>query len=189
MSPPNEPGRWQVVREEHLYSNPWVELRLQTLRLPDGRHYEYTRVDRPRQGVGIFLIDAQGQLLLQREFRPPLDAVVWQVPGGLMDLDEPPLRSAQRELREESGYRAGRWQRLGTVYDNPGLGNACSTLFAAFDPHHAGEATPDDHEVVESHWVTPTWLRQAVRQGEIVDRVVLSGLAFLWNDGLLDSGG
>ncbi|MDQ4076854.1 MAG: NUDIX hydrolase [Chloroflexota bacterium] len=171
---------WATLDEEIPFENRWVRVRLQRVRLPNGREYEYSRVDRPKQGVGVLLFDEESRLLLEREYRHAVQEVIWQVPGGLMDESEPPLVSVQRELLEETGYEAEEWSDLGYFYDNPGLGNACSRLFLARQPRRVAEPEPDHAEWVELHWVTLDWLREAVRQGDIVDRVVLGGIAMLW---------
>jgi ADP-ribose pyrophosphatase len=176
---------WRTLDETIPFENRWVRVRLQQVRLPDGREYEYSRVDRPQQGVGIFLLDDGNRLLLEREYRHAVGQVVWQLPGGLIDEDEPPLRSAQRELREETGYEAETWVELSHFYDNPGLGNASSLLFLARGPRRVAPPAPDHAEWVELQWVTLSWLRESIRKGDIVDRVVLAAIAMLWARGEL----
>ncbi|MBA3531725.1 MAG: NUDIX hydrolase [Ardenticatenales bacterium] len=178
---PFEP--WTVLSEEQHYENRWVRVRAQRVRLPNGVEYDYTLVDRPAQGVAVMLFDNEERLLLEQEYRHAVQQVVWQVPGGLINESEPPLVSAKRELLEESGYEADEWLEIGSFYDNPGLGNASSLLFLARLPRRVSESAWDEAEAVELHWVTLSWLREAVQRGEIVDRVVLSGLGMLWARG------
>src|SRR5688572_25356730 len=97
-------GPWETIGEQVAFENRWVQVRLQTVRLPGGQVYEYTIVDRPAQGVAVCLFDAHSRLLLEREYRHAVGKVLWQLPGGLIDQGEPPLQSAIRELREETGY-------------------------------------------------------------------------------------
>jgi 8-oxo-dGTP pyrophosphatase MutT (NUDIX family) len=179
-------GPWETIGEKVAFENRWVKVRLQQVRLPNGKEYEYTIVDRPEQGVAVFLFDAQRRLLMEREYRHALGQVVWQIPGGLIDEDEPPLESAIRELREETGYAGREWVELGEFYDNPGLGNARSILFMAqVTPTDATTTEWDDAEAIEMEWVTMEWLREAIQRGEIIERVVLSGLGMLWARGWL----
>lgn len=179
-------GPWETINEKVAFENRWVQVRLQQVRLPNGQEYEYTIVDRPEQGVAVFLFDADRRLLMEREYRHALGQVVWQIPGGLIDGDEPPVESAIRELREETGYAGTGWVELGEFYDNPGLGNARSILFMAqATATEAIDTAWDDAEAIEMEWVTLEWLREAIQRGEIIERVVLSGLGMLWARGWL----
>ena len=172
-------AKWRTLHDRIAYENQWVQVRVQAVELTDGERYSYTVVDRPAQGVATFLFDEDGRLLIEQEYRHAIGEVVWQLPGGLIDEGETPLESAQRELREETGYEAADWQPLGGFYDNPALGNAHSTLFVARHPRRAARAR-DAAEWVTTQWVTMDWLREAIRAGQIVDRVILSGVAMLW---------
>ena len=179
-------GHWETIDEKVAFENRWVQVRLQTVLLPSGQEYEYTVVDRLEQGVAVFLFNADRRLLMEREYRHAINQVVWQIPGGLIDGDETPLQSAIRELREETGYVATEWVKLGEFYDNPGLGNARSILFMAqVSPSDTLMTEWDDAEAIEMEWVTLEWLREAIQRGEIVERVVLSGLGMLWARGWL----
>jgi ADP-ribose pyrophosphatase len=176
---------WLVLNEETLFENPWVQVRQQRVRLPEGTEYDYTIVDRPKQGVGVLLFDGEGRLLLEREYRHAIGQVVWQIPGGLLDDTHSPLENMQRELREETGYEAAEWEELDEFYDNPALGNASSRLFLAHRPQQTANLHWDEAESVECHWVTLEWLREAIQRGEIIDRVVLAGVAMLWARGII----
>jgi len=176
---------WTVLGETIPFKNRWVQVRLQQVRLPNGQQYEYSIVDRHSQGAAVFLVDEQGRFLLEQEYRHPVKQVVWQLPGGLIDESEPALVAAQRELREETGYEADEWLSLGEFYDNPGLGNASTHLFLARSPRLVGSPSWDEAEEIESNWVTQTWLREAIAQNKIVDRVVLAGVGILCSRGLL----
>ena len=119
---------WELVESREAFHNRWLHVTLDTVRLPDGRTYEYTNVHREVAGVGIVGLNAAGEILLQQEYRHPVGQVVWQVPGGLTNPGEDLLVCAARELREESGYEAESLEYLGAFWDNPGLGNAISHL-------------------------------------------------------------
>ncbi len=175
---------WELVDSREAFHNRWLHVTLDTVRLPDGRTYEYTNVHRDVAGVGIVGLNAAGEILLQQEYRHPVGQVVWQVPGGLANPGEDLLVCAARELREESGYQAESLEYLGAFWDNPGLGNAISHLVLARNLQPVGGQHPDEAEIVSSHWVTLPWLKQAVADGTIKDRVVICALAYLWLRGL-----
>jgi len=121
-------------------------------------------------------------VLIEKEFRYPVDQVIWQLPGGIIDPDEEPLEAAQRELAEETGHTADTWRLLGAVWDNPAFEDMLIYVFVAEHTKPNGETNPDEHEWVESEWVEMDWLKEQIRSGEIKERVVLSALGFLWAD-------
>lgn len=168
---------WDVKGERLVYEDRWVRLALAEVVLPDGRSYEYTALRR-RAGAAVVALDGDN-ILLQQEYRYPLDAVIYQLPGGLVEEGEQPLATAQRELREETGYDAGEWRRLGIVQDNPGLIDGPSTLFLARQVRRVATPRRDDAEFLTFDWYSLAWLQENIAAGEIVDRVLLSAYAFL----------
>jgi ADP-ribose pyrophosphatase len=87
------------------------------LELPDGREKVYP-VMALGASVGILPFLSDGRVILVRQYRHITRDFSWEIPGGGMLPDEPPEKAAQRELREESGYRAGRLRRLGGFWPN-----------------------------------------------------------------------
>ena len=79
-------------------------------------------------------VDANGDVVLERQYRAALDANLLEIPAGKRDVaDEPPEEAARRELVEETGLQAARWSELGTFYNSPGFADEHSTLFLAQD--------------------------------------------------------
>ncbi|MDQ7030775.1 MAG: NUDIX hydrolase [Ardenticatenia bacterium] len=177
-----------MLSEQVVYQDRWVRVVLAEVRLPTGERYTYTALRRV-PGAAVVAVNAQGELLIQEEYRYPLDAVVYQVPGGLVEPGESPLDAARRELLEEAGYEAEEWRFLGTVEDNPGLIEGTTTLFLARGLHLAGSSRPDTAEFVTHHWRSPAWLRRHIAEGAVQDRVVLAAYAFLVAHGVLEERG
>ncbi|HYN87472.1 MAG TPA: NUDIX hydrolase [Ardenticatenaceae bacterium] len=174
-------SRWETLATIVAFQNKWLTVLLDRVRLPgSGQDYEYTRIRRETQGVGVIVLDDQGRVLLEREYRHAVGEVIWQLPGGLYGPDEEPLLAAQRELREETGVEADEWIELGSFYDNPALSNASNTLYLARQVRSVGTPSPDHAEFVTIEWRDLAWLREAVRRGEIMDRVILCAVALLW---------
>jgi ADP-ribose pyrophosphatase len=152
------------------------------VQLPTGQHYTYTRLEPAGIGVGVIGFNAAGEILLEREYRHGVNAVIWQLPGGLAAPDEDLQAGALRELLEETGYApaaATTVRYLGVVWDNPALGTMSSHLYAAWDLQPTDQPRRDPAEFVTLHWVSPSWLKEAVRTGEIKDRVVAAAVAYL----------
>jgi ADP-ribose pyrophosphatase len=82
--------------------------------------------------VGVLALDDDGRVLLLRQYRHPVGAYLWEPPAGLTDVaGEDPLVTAKRELLEETGYVAQRWERLVSFFNSPGGMDEHLTLYLA----------------------------------------------------------
>ncbi len=108
---------WDRVGTRTLYEQAHVVVREDTLKLPDGRERAYP-VLRLGASVGILPFLSQDRVVLVRQYRHLTRGFSWEIPGGGILPKERPDDAAQRELREEAGYRAGRLWRLGGYWPN-----------------------------------------------------------------------
>ena len=125
----------------------------------------------------VILPRRDGHVLLIRQYRLPMRKQLWEIPAGRCDPGEPPLDAAQRELQEETGYRAGRLDLLRAFYLSPGILDERMHLFLATDLT-AGEAAREEGEEIDN-LVTP-W-DDAVRMvydGAIEDAKTIAGLLY-----------
>ncbi len=175
---------WQRLRSRTAFSNQWLSVELDDVRLPNGQVYEYTLIRRLADGVAVFAFDDQQRLLLEQEYRYPVDQVIWQLPGGLVDAHEDPLTAIQRELAEETGYEAEVWEYLGAFWANPALGEAKIHLYLAQKLRPTGRVELDPAEFITTAWRSWEWVKEAVRKGEIRERVILAGMGMLMARGL-----
>jgi 8-oxo-dGTP pyrophosphatase MutT (NUDIX family) len=181
---PADPQPWATTTTATAFENRWVTVALDQVQLPTGKHYEYTRVNVNGIGVGVVGFNAVGEILLEREYRHGVGAVVWQLPGGLANAEEDLLAAGLRELLEETGHAPAQpspttVRYLGMVWDNPGLGTMQSHVVAAWDLVETVHPRRDPAEFVTLHWRSLAWVKAAIRTGEIQDRVVLAALAYL----------
>jgi ADP-ribose pyrophosphatase len=186
-----DPQRWQTLDTHTVYHNRWIRVMVDDVALPDGRRYEYTRLEPAGIGVAIIGFNRQGEVLLEREYRHGVGEVVWQLPGGLADGDEDLQSAGLRELLEETGHapraiNVESVRYLGMVWDNPGFGKAQSQIFAAWELEEVRVSRRDPAEFVTVHWKSQRWLREAIRTGEIQDRVVVSAVSFLLLNGWME---
>ena len=113
----NELRPWKRLGSRTIHRSDRVVIREDRLQLPDGgeRHYPVMQLG---MSAGIVPMTADGQVILIRQYRHVTDDFAWEIPGGGLHPGESPDAAAQRELREEAGYRAGRLRRLGSFWPN-----------------------------------------------------------------------
>lgn len=144
---------------------------------PDGREFRRQTVVHPG-AVAVVPFDHRGELLLIRQFRAAARGWLLEFPAGTLEPGEAPLACARRELREETGFAARRWRRLGSIYTAPGFCTEVIHLFAA------RELRPAPLEQDADEWIEVVPMRlqaamRAVRTGRIRDGKTLSALLHL----------
>lgn len=160
-----------------IYCGRIIQLNLEQAVLPDGRQIELEIVHHPG-GVAILAEDAQARLCVIRQYRHAAGGWLWEFPAGKLEVDEPPERTARRELLEEAGVEAAHWRKLGQTVTSPGVLTEVIHLYHASGLRmqtHAHEAD----ELIEIHWFDLATIEQMVRSGEITDAKTLVGL-YLW---------
>lgn len=151
-----------------------IKLSQETVELPDGRMMTLEIVHHPG-GAVIAAIDEKQQVCLIRQHRHAVGDWVWELPAGLLEAGEQPETSARRELQEETGLSALDWRPLGQILSSPGFCDEKLHLFLATSLSH-GEASPDENEFIEMHWVPLDQAVDMALQGEIDDAKSVIGL-------------
>lgn len=159
---------WKRLRSERLLETPYFALRSDRLRLPGGAVKDpYYVVERPDAAI-IFPLTGEGEVVLVRQYRPPLERMELGLPAGLVEEGEKPEAAARRELLEETGYSGDQWEPLGSLASSPSLKDNWAYLFLARGVEESAPPAPDEHELVEVVRVPVGDLRGLIRSGEIV---------------------
>jgi ADP-ribose pyrophosphatase len=138
----------EVERSERVFRGPIFDVVVESLRLPSGLEQELAIVDH-RGAVAVAPLDEQGRLLLVRQYRHATGDWLLEVPAGRLEPGEEPLAAAKRELEEETGLRAGSWERLTEFFPAPGFCSERITLYLATElaaVPGGGLASDDDEE-------------------------------------------
>ena len=152
-----------------------------TVRLPDGQEATREFVLHPGAVMVIGLLD-DGRVVLERQYRHPMQQVMIEFPAGKLDAGEGSLACAQREMREETGYSASDWQFICTIHNAIAYSDEHLDIFLARGLV-SGEQQLDPGEFLELISVSPDALMTWVREGKITDVKTLIG-AF-WLDKIL----
>jgi ADP-ribose pyrophosphatase len=159
---------WKRLGSERLMQNSYFSVRSDRLRLPDGGIKDpYYVIERPDAAI-VFPLTESGEVVLVRQYRPPIGMMELGLPAGLVEEGERPDEAARRELAEETGYTGGEWEPLGSVASSPSLKDNWAYLFLARDVEETAAPDPDEHELVEVVKVPLEDLRGLVHTGKIV---------------------
>ena len=116
-------------------------------------------------------------VLLIRQYRLPTRESLWELPAGRCEKGEDSLETAKRELAEETGYRAKRWEKLLSFYPAPGFASELMHAFLAEDLT-AGKAAPEPYELIEARWFDRTDALEMIQRGEIRDGKTVATLLY-----------
>ncbi len=170
---------YERLKSEIVYTGRVFTIRVDTVRLPDGRQ---TRLDVVEHDGSVIIIpmDAAGNLLFVRQYRHPAGLDLLELPAGMLNQNEDPLTSAHREVREETGMRAETMEHLGGFFLAPGYSTEYMNVYLATS------LVPDplEADADEDISVIPVPLSEALTlagNGEIPDAKSLAALLLLKN--------
>jgi ADP-ribose pyrophosphatase len=155
-----------------------IEVCLDTTVLPDGTTIRRDVILHPGAVVVLPMVD-DGHVCLLRNHRFIIGETLWELPAGTLEPGEPPDRAAVRELVEETGYTAGRWQKLTTCYASPGCLSELMHLYAALDLT-PGTMRPENDEDLVPHVIPWEQALGWALDGTIRDVKTIAGL-LLWD--------
>lgn len=159
--------RFEFVDESLSYQGTRYQMYTRREKLPDGRVVDRDVLRHPGAAV-ILPVLADGRILLVEQHRSALGHNLLEIPAGLIEDGEDPINCARREIREETGYEAGKMTSLLEILPATGFSDEKMFIFLAEQLEYVGQ-DPDEDEWVEVHAVTPKAARELLEMGEIID--------------------
>jgi ADP-ribose pyrophosphatase len=175
--------REDTIDSTVVYQGHFLQMRRDRIRLPDGREAAREYVVHPG-AVMIVAILPDGRLVMERQYRYPVSRTMIEFPAGKLDAGEGGLACAQRELWEETGYKARRWAKAGVMH--PVIGYATEFIEIWFaDELTLGERHLDDGEFLDVFAASLAELEAWMRDGELTDAKTVVGMMWLqqWRAG------
>jgi len=163
-----------VVSSEEIFSGRVVTLRVDTVRLPDGRT-STREVVFHRGAVAIVPFLDDDTIVMVRQYRRAVDEILLELPAGTLEQGEPSQECARRELEEETGYKAATFKRLFEQYLAPGYSSEKLIVFEARGLT-SGDQHPDEDESLEIVLVPVAEVYDCIARGDIKDAKSIAGL-------------
>lgn len=163
-----------TLRTRQIYEGRIIKLSVLDVRLPDGNESQRELITHPG-AVAIVALDSHENVLLVRQFRTAANRILMEIPAGTLHPGEDPYACAERELREETGYKPGQLEAIGGIYAAPGYTTEFIHLFYATDLSESRLAHDDDEFIEVDHVPLPEAIRM-IESGIIADGKSVSGL-------------
>ncbi len=134
--------------------------------------------EHPGGAVVLPLLD-DGRIVFVYQYRYPLDQYIYELPAGKLDADEQPEVCAARELEEETGYTAGKLEKLTAIYTTPGFCNEKLHIFIARELMEGKQRLEEGELGLTLKYIPAKEALHMVSSNEIVDAKTIAGLFFL----------
>ncbi len=173
------PSVWPLLSSKELGDFKVFSVRGDRTRSPrSGEPHDFYVLECSDWANVIPLTDAN-EVVLVSQFRAGTRSVTLEIPGGSVEKGESAAAAVRRELREETGYAARSWKRIGVVHPNPAIqGNRCSTYLAR-GCREVGELIPDEGEDLAVELVPLAKIPDLIRRGRITHSLVIAAFHFL----------
>jgi len=166
---------WQTVSTRPIYENSWISVREDQVINPGGGNGIYGVVHMKNKAIGIIPLDEKGNTYLIGQYRYALNEYSWEIPmgGGIIGIDI--LESAQRELKEETGFTARRWTNIARLHTSNSVTDEEGFVFLAQDLI-PGETEFEETEDLKIKKVSLTEAVRMAMENEITDCISVAGL-------------
>ncbi|MEU9887172.1 NUDIX hydrolase [Sphaerisporangium sp. NPDC051011] len=168
--------RWQVNSEEPLYTDPWLDIRVADVELPDGRHLDH-RLIRTAPGAGAVVTDERRRVLLIWRHRFITDSWGWEIPIGKIEDGEEPAGAAAREVEEETGWRPGPMRPLVKVQPTNGISDSVHHIYHADSATYIGPPT-EGWEAERVEWAPLSDVPRLIGKGDLVSGTSMAALLY-----------
>ena len=167
---------WTTLSTRPVYENPWIAVREDQVRRPDGQPGIYGVVHFKNSAVGVLPVDESGRIWLVGQYRYTIHQDSWEIPEGGGPPGEPPEETARRELREETGLNAGRVEWIANAHLSNSVSDELAHIYRATELTQ-GPSTPEGTERLQVRLFDWADAWAMLRRGEITDSMTV--IAFL----------
>jgi len=169
------PNPWKTKSKKEVYRNPWIVVEDHEAINPSGGESQYGVVKFQNLAVGVVALTEDAQTYLVGQHRYPLDSYSWEIPEGGCPIGTDPLKSAKRELVEETGITAKMYERIATLFLSNSVTDEKAIVYLATDLT-MGESEPEPTENITVKKLPFKEAFNMVMAGEIQDAISVAAI-------------
>ena len=167
---------WKTLTSREVYDNRWIRVEEHDVINPAGGEGIYGKVHFKNKAIGIIPIDRDGNTWLVGHFRYTLNEFSWEIPEGGGPLGTDPLSAAQRELREETGLKAQRWELIMRFHTSNSVTDEEGFVFLAEDLEQGEQELEETETDLQVRKLPFQEALNMVLRGEITDSMSVAGI-------------
>jgi len=174
--------KWKKIKSETEYDGKRVKIRKDYFQLPTKKITDFSVIERGSV-VAILPITQNGEIIFVEQYRPAVDSITLDIPGGAIHLreKETPLQAAQRELLEEVGYKAKKVKKLGTFYSDSGRSDQIRHIFIATDLVEKSQQT-EEMEYINIRKIKVAKVLEMITKGSIKEPTAVLSVLLYFNN-------
>lgn len=166
----------RTLETEEIFKGYIINLKVKTVELPNGDEGQREIVE--HHGGAAVIPYHDGEVILIKQFRKAVEETIYELPAGMIEEGEEPLDCAQREVEEETGYRANTLEKVCNFYTSPGFTDEELHIYLATDLTKY-EQKMDEHEFVEVVEMPLEEVEDKLAAGQFKDAKTVIGLQYL----------
>lgn len=168
----------KIKNNETLWHGKVFDFNSEEVVLPNGKNTQIGFIHHPGSSAIVPIFEEESIVLI-RQYRPPIEDFIWEIPSGTMLPGEDPLECAKRELREECGFRSNQLEKMGEILIAPWYSDERIYLFSATALIPC-EKELDEDEMITTHLFSFDQTMAMIERGEIQDATTIVGLKWTY---------
>jgi ADP-ribose diphosphatase len=168
-----------VQKRALLHKGRVFDVTTENVRLSNGVTVDMEIIRHPGAAAIVAITDSR-QVLMLRQYRHAVGKTMWEIPAGTREINEDPLACAQRELVEETGYTAEKWDYLGAITPVPGYSDERIVLYLACNLSVSSQNLDAD-EIIHVQKVPFEKVVHLITEGQIEDAKTIAAIFFAMN--------
>lgn len=168
----------KTLDSKNVYKGKIIEVNIQTVELPNGKKSNREIVNHPG-GVAILAYKNIDTLLLVEQFRKPIEKKLLELPAGKLEKGEDIELCGVRELEEETGYKAKKFEYLGKIVTSPGFCDEYIYIYKAEDLYKGNDNLGDEDEFINVKEIKIDKIKEMIKNSEIIDAKTISAFMMI----------